>query len=329
MGLAFTYYAPLVFVVAVSVGKEFVDELHRWRRDKQINSEEFVLADRTTVRASCISPGDVLVLQAGQRVPADGVVLQTASPEGVVYVRTDNLDGEVDWKTRRSIPVLQSQPYRQLDAQLGIIITREPDKVIDSFDATYAHYNSRTEELRQLVPLTYENAIYQNCTVASSECLLLVTAVGAKTKSSLNTSSPGIKEGRTDVQMNLFVKWLFVLLIVVAAVFTLASAERGMLVFMRFFVLYNNIIPLSLKVVLDIGKLLTSGGIAREKGVSCVQVNSTSIPEQLGRITHLLSDKTGTLTQNIMCVKKLAYGSRDLFTVGSRSIESTLATQSD
>ena len=35
-------------------------------------------------------------------------------------------------------------------------------------------------------------------------------------------------------------------------------------------------------------------------------VRNSSIPEELGRIRHLLSDKTGTLTQNIMIFKSIS-----------------------
>ena len=37
-------------------------------------------------------------------------------------------------------------------------------------------------------------------------------------------------------------------------------------------------------------------------------VRSTTIPEELGRISYLLSDKTGTLTENVMVFKKLHLG---------------------
>ena len=136
----------------------------------------------------------------------------------------------------------------------------------------------------------------------------MVIQTGKETRSAMNTSDPRIKEGRTDVQMNMFVKGLFLFLCAVALAFCLLSSDAGILTFLRFFVLYNNIIPLSLKVCMDVGKLLISYGIAHDPKMQRIQVNSTSIPEQLGKINHVFSDKTGTLTKNVMRVLKVVYG---------------------
>ena len=46
----------------------------------------------------------MVVLRKDERAPADVLVLQTLDPRGFVYVRTDSLDGETDWKTRKAIP---------------------------------------------------------------------------------------------------------------------------------------------------------------------------------------------------------------------------------
>ncbi len=60
---------------------------------------------------------------------------------------------------------------------------------------------------------------------------------------------------------------------------------------------------------MDMAKIVYALMIQRDKDLPGCVVRSTTIPEELGRITYLLSDKTGTLTQNEMVFKKLHLGS--------------------
>ena len=64
----------------------------------------------------------------------------------------------------------------------------------------------------------------------------------------------------------------------------------------------------SLRVNLDMGKLVYSWAIQRDDAIPGTLVRSSTIPEELGRIEYLLSDKTGTLTQNEMVGDIIAVG---------------------
>lgn len=56
------------------------------------------------------------------------------------------------------------------------------------------------------------------------------------------------------------------------------------------------------------GKAFYSWQIQKDPEMPETVVRCTTIPEELGRISYLLSDKTGTLTQNCMVFKKLHLG---------------------
>lgn len=51
----------------------------------------------------------------------------------------------------------------------------------------------------------------------------------------------------------------------------------------------------SLRVNLDMGKIVYSWVIRRDSKIPGTVVRSSTIPEQLGRISYLLTDKTGEL----------------------------------
>lgn len=50
------------------------------------------------------------MLEKNQRVPADLVLLRTSDASGTCFIRTDQLDGETDWKLRVAVPATQKLP---------------------------------------------------------------------------------------------------------------------------------------------------------------------------------------------------------------------------
>lgn len=59
--------------------------------------------------------GDIIKIYQNDRVPADLVLLQTTEKSGTVFIRTDQLDGETDWKLRKAVSITQAvQPPTKL-----------------------------------------------------------------------------------------------------------------------------------------------------------------------------------------------------------------------
>lgn len=48
------------------------------------------------------------MLHPNERAPADMVLLWTSDPNGSLFIRTDQLDGETDWKVKRPLTSTQT-----------------------------------------------------------------------------------------------------------------------------------------------------------------------------------------------------------------------------
>ena len=122
-GFIVTYVAPLAFVLLVTMGKEAYDDYLRFLRDREANSARYLILDYTpfsetspptsvpptkATPSSRLQVGDLVLLEKNQRVPADMILLRTSDASGTAFVRTDQLDGETDWKLRVAVQSFQT-----------------------------------------------------------------------------------------------------------------------------------------------------------------------------------------------------------------------------
>ena len=106
VGLLVTYIAPLCFVLFITMCKEAVDDISRWRRDKDMNLKSFEVLQSNglkKVRSQDFKVGMIVKVSKDQRIPADLLLLYTTEKSGSVFIRTDQLDGETDWKLRKAV----------------------------------------------------------------------------------------------------------------------------------------------------------------------------------------------------------------------------------
>jgi len=137
VGLLYTYWAPLGFVLGVTLLREAVDDILRYKRDKAVNSQLYQKLTRNgplAIHSSRIKVGDLIVVSKDQRVPADLVFLRTSEKNGACFIRTDQLDGETDWKLRLAVSATQEldndDDIFSLDASVH---AEEPRRVIHEF----------------------------------------------------------------------------------------------------------------------------------------------------------------------------------------------------
>ncbi|XP_070237127.1 probable phospholipid-transporting ATPase IIA isoform X3 [Bos mutus] len=311
LGALYTYWVPLGFVLAVTIIREAVEEIRCYMRDKEVNSQVYSrLTARGTVKvkSSSIQVGDLIIVEKNQRVPADMIFLRTSEKNGSCFLRTDQLDGETDWKLRLPVACTQRLPTAADLLQIrSYVYAEEPNIDIHNFVGTFTREDSDPPISESL---SIENALWAGTVTASGTVVGVVLYTGRELRSVMNTSNPRSKIGLFDLEVNCLTKILFAALVVVALVMVALQhfAGRWYLQIIRFLLLFSNIIPISLRVNLDMGKIVYSWVIRRDSKIPGTVVRSSTIPEQLGRISYLLTDKTGTLTQNEMVFKRLHLG---------------------
>lgn len=83
-------------------------------------------------------------------------------------------------------------------------------------------------------------------------------------------------------------------------------------VFMKYMILLSNVIPVSMRVNMEFAKLVYSRMINRDNDIQGTLARNSNIPESLGRIQYILTDKTGTITKNEMTVRKISLGQQGM-----------------
>lgn len=306
VGFLFTYVAPLAFVLIITMIKEAYDDLTRWKRDKEVNSKLYTKLTKTgkaEVNAAQIRVGDLIELKANERVPADMVLLVSGEDSGTVFIRTDQLDGETDWKLRKAIVLTQRVQKAGLCEVVGTLTVEPPHRNIYAFKGL-ADLKAQQQPVSE--PLSLDNTLWASTVLASSSAVGAVIYTGRDTRVALNSSTPTSKFGITDSELNRLAKLLFGLMLAVSVgIVVLAGVNRYFFIqVFRYLLLLSYIIPISLRVNLDLAKLYYCLMIGRDPLIKGSLARNSNIPEELGRISILLSDKTGTLTQNVMVFKK-------------------------
>lgn len=416
IGLLMTYVAPLAFVLLITIGKEAHDDYLRRQRDSIANSTRYQILDWSsksfaiplsnshhtfninsaspeplptstilpikTIPSAQIRVGDIILLDKNMRVPADLVLLRTSDlNSGSCFIRTDQLDGETDWKLKVALEFTQGLPegdagLLKLDGQLsqeddqlansvngkdfdsnkrveiyadkpimdihtfvGTLIIHDlekenPDETsphpsnqvrlgddldpvrdsIDDIEINSIHdilpsVNQSTGAVTK-IPITSENVLWANTVLAAGQAVGIVIYTGTETRAVMNTSYPKTKMSLLDLEINKLAKILCVVTFSLSVALVAFNGFRGpwWIYVVRFLILFSSIIPISLRVNLDMGKTVYAHQIENDNEIPGTIVRTSTLPEELGRIEYLLSDKTGTLTQNEMELKKLHMG---------------------
>ncbi|KAK4164954.1 putative phospholipid-transporting ATPase DNF3 [Cladorrhinum sp. PSN259] len=277
------------------------------------------------VRWEDLRVGDIIQLRRDDNVPADVVLLSATGPNGIAYIETMALDGETNLKSKQSCRLLAEHcdSLEKMMACEAEIVSEDPNTDLYNYEGR-ATVNGKT------MPLTLNEIVYRGSTLRNTaKAIAIVVNTGESCKIRLNShKNVRAKAPKMQKPANRIVILLVFFVILLSVGCTLGyianrhrerrafylQGKRVPLsqIFIAFLIAYNTLIPLSLYVSLEIARLfqgmLLSGDLKMYDPASDTpaKVNTTTILEDLGQVNYVFSDKTGTLTENLMMFRKMS-----------------------
>ncbi|EGF82895.1 hypothetical protein BATDEDRAFT_9692 [Batrachochytrium dendrobatidis JAM81] len=299
-----------------------------------------------------IKVGDLIRLQNNEHIPADLIILASSEPEGLCYIETKNLDGETNLKIRKVVSDTLSITTPNCLRQFQCTIECEkPHPSIYLFTGTLLRHRA-TSQIDQnsanvsRIPININSMLLRGCVLRNTEWVYgIVVYTGVESKIRLNSGDTPIKRSLIEDQTNFYMQVAFlVLFLALMVILSIISAVMGYVLekadqvnqapwltntfssdtigvsdavamFWVAIILFQNLVPISLYITVEIVKSLQSFLIYEDIELYDETCNEPCIPrswnlaDDLGQIEYIFSDKTGTLTRNIMEFKRCSVNS--------------------
>ncbi|KAL0968678.1 hypothetical protein UPYG_G00270100 [Umbra pygmaea] len=329
-----TTTVPLVLVLVITAVKDATDDYFRYKSDQQVNNRQSLVLRGSLQNEKWmhVRVGDIIKLENNQFVAADILLLSSSEPHGLCYIETAELDGETNLKVRQALTVTSD-----LDADIakladfnGEVICEPPNNKLDKFKGTLYWRGNK-------YPLDNEKMLLRGCVLRNTDwCFGMVIFAGLQTKLMQNCGRTTLKRTSIDKLMNTLVLWIFGFLVCMGVILAIGNTIweqkvgrsfrdylpwdstisnnnavfSGFLTFWSYIIILNTVVPISLYVSVEVIRLGHSYFINWDRKMyygpkdTPAEARTTTLNEELGQVEFIFSDKTGTLTQNIMVFNK-------------------------
>ncbi|XP_073302651.1 putative phospholipid-transporting ATPase 9 [Primulina huaijiensis] len=327
---------PLIIVIGVTMVKEGIEDWRRKQQDIEVNNRNVKVHQGDGVFKPTewkkLKVGNVVKVEKDEFFPADLLLLSSSYEDAVCYVETMNLDGETNLKLKQALEVTSSlNEYHEFSDFRAVVKCEDPNANLYSFVGSMEFENLH-------FPLSPQQLLLRGSKLRNTGHVYgAVIFTGHDTKVIQNSTGPPSKRSRIEKKMDHIVYFLFSVLFSMAfigsvcfGVVTKEDLKKGhkrwylrpdnanvffdpkrapkaaIYHFLTALLLYSYLIPISLYVSIEIVKVLQSIFINQDlhmyydEAHKPAHARTSNLNEELGQVHTALSDKTGTLTCNLM-----------------------------
>ncbi|KAI9609465.1 hypothetical protein H4Q26_007421 [Puccinia striiformis f. sp. tritici PST-130] len=328
----YTTIAPLTLVLLVAAFKEMTEDIKRGKSDAELNSRPAkVLSGDSYISKPWqdIKVGDVVRLESDEHFPADLILLSSSEPDGLAYIETSNLDGETNLKIKQAHSATSHLTSPELASSItGQLRSEQPNNSLYTYEGTMTLETSMMPSKQ--ISISPDQMLLRGAQLRNTAWMYgLVVFTGHETKLMRNATATPIKRTAVERMVNVQIVFLFVILLVLSVGSAIGSFIRTYSMgnqlwyilqadsgkdkttsfiedILTFIILYNNLIPISLIVTMEVVKYQQAALINSDLDMyysvtdTAALCRTSSLVEELGQIDYVFSDKTGTLTCNVM-----------------------------
>lgn len=300
---------PLAVLIFLGFIRDGYSDYIKHQSDKKINEQKQKVWDGTkfiTKECEDILVGDIVILENNEIAPADMLILSVGNEEHECYADVSAVIGESNLKVKHPIKEIQSKiDSLVLDEASASLNLLNDDLIVNPPNKYFRHFHGKVKLSMspRATTLDSDYLLLRGMKITNTPWIFgFVVYTGVETKIWINNLIHPAKVTYLKKIMDMWMLLMFPVIITICVTNTIVFQGLSLLkytwydVFLANMILFSHVIQISVYLSIEIIRIVVSWISFTEK--FDVKFNTTNVLSNLGMVEYIVTDKTGTLTEN-------------------------------